>query len=844
MHAQRWERVAELYQQASELEPASREAFLLEACAGDDELRREILSLLHQNVTEPGLLESLSMWSAGANIPAAIGAYRILGVIGEGGMGTVYAAEQQDPRRVVALKVVRAGLAIPEVLRRFKQESEALARLQHPGIAQIYDAGIEDGKPYFAMERVRGRLLLEYAAARSLTTAQKLDLAARICDAVQHAHDRGVIHRDLKPGNILVDDSGQPKVLDFGVARLTDSDAQLTRGTDLGKLVGTLAYMSPEQIAGDPAQVDARSDVYALGLILYELLAGRAPYETGRNATEAMRVICDQDPLPLRDLDRKFRGDLDTIARVALEKDKARRYASAADLASDLRRHLAGQPILARPPSAPYLVRKFVQRNRTLTGSLAVIFLVLAGGVVVSVWEASRALRAEQTARAVNEFLRDDLLSQASAQSQATPSTAPDRDLKVRTALDRAAARIQGKFDSQPEVEAAIRQTIGQAYNELGLYNEAQPQMERAFELRRRVLGAEHEQTLAGMQELGELYLGAGKYAQAEAVLTPLLEIQRRKLGRDHKDTLRALNDLGGVLKMQGKYEPAARVQTEVLESDRRVLGPDHPYTLIALSNLASTNSALGKYAEAAALYQQSVEISKRVMGPDHPATLNCMNGLAVVYRNQGKYAGAEILTRQVYLARRRVLGEEHHDTLLALYILAGTYIAQDRYTEAEPLLNEGLRTARRVLPDHPDTQSFLSSLAEVYWKQGKPAQAEPLFREALAARRRILGLNHPSIAHVLSSLAEMKLGQRQYDNAEPVLLEAGAIYAKSASKDWRSDYAQAMLGFVLAQTGRRAEAGPLLESAYRALEQKRDAIPAERRNVISTVQGWYSQIH
>ncbi len=844
MHAQRWERVAELYQQASELPPASREAFLLEACAGDHELHREILSLLHQNVTEPGLLESLSMWSAGANIPAAIGAYRILGVIGEGGMGTVYAAEQQDPRRVVALKVVRAGLAIPEVLRRFKQESEVLARLQHPGIAQIYDAGIADGKPYFAMERVRGRLLLEYAAARSLTTAQKLDLAARICDAVQHAHDRGVIHRDLKPGNILVDDSGQPKVLDFGVARLTDSDAQLTRGTDLGKLVGTLAYMSPEQVAGDPAQVDARSDVYALGLILYELLAGRAPYETGRNATEAMRVICDQDPLPLRDLDRKFRGDLDTIARVALEKDKARRYASAADLASDLRRHLAGQPILARPPSAPYLVRKFVQRNRTLTGSLAVIFLVLAGGVVVSVWEASRALRAEQTARAVNEFLRDDLLSQASAQSQATPSTAPDRDLKVRTALDRAAARIQGKFDSQPEVEAAIRQTIGQAYNELGLYNEAQPQMERAFELRRRVLGAEHEQTLAGMQELGELYLGAGKYAQAEAVLTPLLEIQRRKLGQDHKDTLRALNDLGGVLKMQGKYEPAARVQTEVLESDRRVLGPDHPYTLIALSNLASTNSALGKYAEAAALYQQSVEISKRVMGPDHPATLNCMNGLAVVYRNQGKYAGAEILTRQVYLARRRVLGEEHHDTLLALYILAGTYIAQDRYTEAEPLLNEGLRTARRVLPDHPDTQSFLSSLAEVYWKQGKPAQAEPLFREALAARRRILGLNHPSIAHVLSSLAEMKLGQGQYAKAEPVLLEAGAIYAKSASHDWRSDYAQAMLGFVLAQTGRRAEAGPLLESAYHALEQKRDAIPAERRNVISTVQGWYSQIH
>jgi len=834
----RWEQVVALYEKASQRDPATRSAFLAEACRGDEELCREVQSLLDQDVTAPGLLESVASWSSGPRTPMSIGGYRILSLIGEGGMGVVYEAEQENPRRVVALKVVKPGLAVPEILRRFEQESHALGRLQHPGIAQIYEAGVARGRPYFAMERIHGRPLLEYAAVHRLTTEQRLDLMIKISEATQHAHERGIIHRDLKPSNILVDETGQPKILDFGVARITDADTRMTRGTDLGQLIGTLSYMSPEQIRADP-DLDARSDIYALGLILYELLAGRMPYETGRQLTVAASIISEQDPYPLGLLNRGFRGDLQTITAKALEKDKRRRYSSAAEFASDISRHLANRPIRARPASTFYRVRKFVRRHKALTSSAAAVFVILVAGILVSGWQAARARRAEQTARAVNDFLQTDLLSQASSQSQASPETAPDRDLKVRTALDRAAARIPGRFSGQPEVEAAIRQTIGTTYNEMGLYREAQVHLERSLELRRRVSGDENVDTLTTMQELGELYIGAGKYSQAEGILAPLLATLRRKLGEYHQDTLRAMNDLAAVINYRGDYTQAAELRAKVLAGDRKVLGPEHPYTLVALSNLASTYSSLGRYSESAELFQQTIDIDKRVFGPNHPTTFSDMNGLAGVYRKQGDYVRAEALLREVLEGRRRTLGEEHRDTLLAVYHLALVFMAQQRYKDAEPLLQHGLETGRRALPDHPDTVSFVPSLAEVYWKEGRTAQAESLFLEALAARRRVLGPNHPLTAGVLASMGEMKLEQKQYAQAEPILLEATGIYVKSPLKDWRLDYAQAMYAEAIAHLGRQAEAGPILSSAYAALVRKKNLIPAERRSIVDTVQTW-----
>jgi serine/threonine protein kinase len=344
MTPERWQRVKELCQVALEREPSDRGAFLAEFCVDDQELRREVEGLIMQATASDGILGA-PIWeklgiamthsaAAGSGpsvrwLPETIGRYRVLRMVGEGGMGSVYEAEQDHPRRAVALKVIRPGLTSPELLRRFERESQALGRLQHPGIAQIYEAGTADTgfgpQPYFAMEFILGQTLKEHVTAHQLQTRQRLELVARICDAVQHAHERGLIHRDLKPGNILVDPTGQPKILDFGVARLTDGHAQATQQTDVGQLVGTLAYMSPEQVLGDPLELDTRSDVYALGVILYELLAGRLPYTTSNRLHEAVQAIREEDPRRLSSISRNYRGDIETIVAKTLEKDKAHR---------------------------------------------------------------------------------------------------------------------------------------------------------------------------------------------------------------------------------------------------------------------------------------------------------------------------------------------------------------------------------------------------------------------------------------------------------------------------------------------------------------------------------------
>ena len=362
MTPERWQKIKELGELALEREPALRAAFLAGACRDDEQLCRDVESVIARATASEGILagpiwENLGVESAVAaeaerGIPAIVGGFRLLRVIGEGGMGVVYEAEQDHPRRIVALKVIRPGFASPEFLRRFARESDVLARLHHPGIAQIYEAGAAKtnfgSQPYFAMEFIHGMPLGEYARSQHLDTRQRLELIAKVCDGVDHAHHRGVIHRDLKPGNILVDETGQPKVLDFGVARVTEGDAPATKQTDLGQMIGTLAYMSPEQVAADPLKVDQHSDVYALGVILYELLADRPPYQLSQQLHEAVLTIQQEDPTPLRSISRAYRGDVETIVAKALEKDKARRYGSAAALAGDIRRYLADQPISAQ----------------------------------------------------------------------------------------------------------------------------------------------------------------------------------------------------------------------------------------------------------------------------------------------------------------------------------------------------------------------------------------------------------------------------------------------------------------------------------------------------------------
>ena len=542
----------------------------------------------------------------------------------------------------------------------------------------------------------------------------------------------------------------------------------MTRQTDLGQLVGTLAYMSPEQVLADPLELDTRSDVYALGVVLYQLLAQRLPYKISSGLPEAVRTIQEDEPKPLSTVSSTYRGDIETIVGKALEKDKRRRYSSAVELAADIRRYLHDEPIMARPASTIYHLQKFARRHKGLVLGIAVVFVVLIAGIIVSTREAARANREAATSRAISDFLQNDLLAQASATNQARPNNKPNPDLKVRTALDRAAARIAGRFDKQPEVEAAIRGTIGQTYVDLGLYPEARTQLDRALDLQRRVLGAKNPETLKTMARLGYLSLLQGKYPEAETVLGNALKIQRRVVGPEYPDTLKSMDDLVIVYREQGKYPQAEALGTQVLDIRRRSLGPEHPDTLASMSSLTTVYRDQGKYAQAEALSSQTLEIRRRVLGPDHPDTLRSMNNLANVYLNEDKYEQAEALDSQTLEIRRRLLGPEHPETLQSMVNLSIAYFAAGKFAQAEALDTQVVEIQRRVLgSEHPKTLASIHSLAGAYRAQGKYSQAESLDRQTVEIQRRILGPEHPDMLSSLDDLARDYAAQGEYAQAE-----------------------------------------------------------------------------
>jgi hypothetical protein len=883
-------------------------------------------------------------------IPKTIGEFRVLRLIAEGGMGAVYEAEQEHPQRRVALKLIKSGFGTEDQRKRFEQEAQALGRLQHPGIAQIYQAGsIETDfgpQPYFAMELISGVGLLQYVQQRRLNLRPRLELMTQICDAVQHAHQRGIIHRDLKPANILVDADGQVKILDFGLARITDPDAVATRQTEIGQIVGTLPYMSPEQVTGDPFEIDHRADIYGLGVILYQLLAGRLPFDVERKTLpEAVHVIRDQDAPSLSSLNRLYRGDVEIIVGKALEKEKTRRYESAAELAADIRHYLRDEPILARPPSTGYQLRKFARRHRALVAGTAAVFFVLLAGIAVSSFESVRARRAEHAAKdseaqarsqrdraltaeaaaalardralsaertaeserdhalksealatserdraiaerqradseaakekAISGFLEKDLLAQASSSEQV--GAKPDPDIRVRTLLDRAAKDVGTKFTGQPLLEASIERTIGQTYDRLALYPEAQLHLGRALALYRKYAGADSPDTLETAAALGDDYRTAGKYGEAEPLLLettrayarlgqsaqpqalrasgmlaavylaqskyrdaePLLvnavEIAQKTLGPDDRDTIETMSNLARVYFVTGRLPQAERVLLTLVDSCNRTFGPDNPITVGKMNNLAVLYQRQNRFSEAEALYGKVLESERRALGPDHPETLNIVNNLAVLYLVQGKYAPAEPLFDQVLANWRKTLGPEHPRTLTLLHNIALLKQGEQKYGEAEALLGSVLEARRRVLGNqHADTIDTVFVLGVLYLAEDKSVAAEPLLAEALEARRRLLGPRHPDTLTAMTELSELRITEGRYAEAESLLRDCRDIQKQTMPDDFRRFRTESLLGASLARQQRYAEAEPLLISGYEGMKQHQAAAIIRLRAKVS----------
>lgn len=772
---------------------------------------------------------------------AWIGPFRIIKKIGEGGFGSVFEAEQEQPvRRTVALKIIKLGMDTREVIARFDAERQALAMMDHPHIARVFDAGAtESGRPYFAMELVHGEPISAYCIRHALSLPQRLALFEQVCAAVQHAHGKGVIHRDLKPNNVLVStEDGQPftKVIDFGIAkattgRLTDQ----TLMTEVELMMGTPLYMSPEQAAGS-ADIDTRTDIYALGVILYELLTDSTPIDSstlrGARLAEIQRIISEVEPLrPSARLTRPgtlqlgettrsssevrkraaaLRGELDWIVMKAIDKNRTRRYETASAFAADIRSYLDGEPVQAAPPSALYRLRKTIARNRALVAATAAVLIALLIGAAGFAWQAKLATtRADELyqvtlfqanmlsqvdATSAGLLLSDDVQSQLAAALEKTPGSQSEhatrreqftnqwqlvnatdaaRNLIDSTILKPAAAAIGDRFENQPFVAAALRQVLASRYAELGLYDAALPLQTSALETRMKLLGEDNRETTASMNSMCVLLGDRGELTEAEAICRRALASRRRVLGPDHPSTLESLNNLGILLGDTGAYDEAEAVLRESLMRHRNTLGNDDPNTIDAMNNLSNLLTTRGKLEEAEELLRKAVDLSRRVSGESSSAYLIEINNLGAVLYKQDKLAEAEPYFREALQKSRKLLGDAHPDTLLSISNLGMLLQNEGKLDAAENLNREALEKMQRVLgQDHPSTLTVASNLSMLLMDQGKLGDAEPLLREVLDTSRRVSGEDHPDTLFAISNLAVLLHKRGDVVQAERYLRE------------------------------------------------------------------------
>jgi eukaryotic-like serine/threonine-protein kinase len=784
------------------------------------------------------------------------GRYRLIGVLGEGGMGTVYRAEQTQPvRRPVALKLIRVGLDSRAVVARFDAERQALALMDHPNIARVYDGGTTAAaQPFFAMELVSGVPITDYCDEMRLALRARLELFVAVCQAVQHAHQKGIIHRDLKPSNVLVtevDGRPTPKVIDFGVAKATEFSLTDLSLADTGAIVGTPTYMSPEQADPSSMDIDTRTDIYALGVILYELLAGSPPIDAKSfkrgGFLEMLRMVREVEPpspstrlskaddLPgiaaSRDLEpaqlrRAIRGDLDWIVMKALEKDRTRRYDTANGLAADLLRHLASEPVLAAPPSRAYRMRKFVRKHRgAVVAAGLVVFTLLAGIVGTTLGLIAADARRREAERNLAFATRgNEILGSIfeGLDPNANYATVAEFSGALRDGLKRAVGELDGGAIGDPLVVAAMQVKLGQSLTALGEAPGAILLLKKALETRKLKLGPDHPDTLASMHKLAEAYVYAKKLDLAISLLDETIKRRKARLGAEHPDTVSSTSDLALAYTYAGKLDLAIPLHEETVKLQKASLGAEHPDSVSSTGNLALAYTYAGRLDQAIPLHVRTLEFWKAKLGPDHPDTLLIMNNLAMTYEKAGNLGQAIALHEEALKLQKAKLGLDHPDTIRSMNNLALAYTDGGKLDLAIPLHMAALKLWKAKLgPDHADTLIGMNNLALAYASAGKLDLAIPLHEETLKIRKAKLGPDHPETLTSMSNLASAYTSATKLDLAVALYEETFKLRkAKLGPDNPRTLMTMASLGRSLLKNKAFTRAEPLLRECL-AIREK-----------------------
>jgi serine/threonine protein kinase/tetratricopeptide (TPR) repeat protein len=819
----------EIARRAATLPPAERAAAIARWCGDDAGLRADVEARLASHVGEPaesGATADVGPGSelgSGASIDATaferegqlIGRYKLLQQIGEGGFGTVWMAEQREPvKRRVALKIIKVGMDTKQVVARFEAERQALALMDHPNIAKVFDAGSTDaGRPFFVMEYIKGVPILEYCDSAKLDTEARLSLFMLACQAIQHAHQKGIIHRDIKPSNVLVtmhDGTPVPKVIDFGIAKATNVELTAkTLFTEHRQIIGTPAYMSPEQAELSGLDIDTRSDIYSLGVLLYELLTGTTPFPQQElmsgGFAEMMRIIREVEPhkpstrlstlgesasrtadrrgaTDVRTLQSTLRGDLDWIVMKCLEKDRTRRYESASGLAADVLRHLHDEPVLAGPPSTAYRVRKFVKRNRgqviaagVVAGALVLGVIGTTAGMMTAYAQKARADAEARRVEAINAFVTKAL--QAS-----DPFASGARTVTVTEAMSNALRDLNdGAFRDDPLTDAALRDTIGVILTNNGALREAKPLLEAAVAARERLLPPDDPAIAASLVNLATLCYGQGDYARAEALLQQARAIQSRSLAPDDPAAANTLLSVGVLTQAQGRYPEAESALQQALALLEASSGDREVEVAGALNSLAFLRVTQQRFADAASLYGRALGIYERRLSPTHPYLAHTLNSLGEIALHEGRLAEAESLYGRALTLIETSLGAEHPNVPRCLHNLATVYQRQGRFDEAEALQRRAIAISERVLGgQHIDVATGLNNLANTLLERDRYAEAEPLLVRALAITESALGPDHPSVALSLLNLAQLRLDLGRREEAEPQFVRAVSIFERT----------------------------------------------------------------